>query len=113
MTATADAIANDVVGVTAETPDVPAGIFVLMNGPEGIGFYKTTAPFRVRANSAYLSPIAGGSRSFIGFDTTAGISTMQDAQNMMRNTVYSLNGQRVAAPKRGLYIVNGRKVMVK
>ena len=31
----------------------------------------------------------------------------------MDNGVYNLNGQRVNQPTKGLYIVNGRKVVIK
>ena len=45
-----------------------------------------------------------------GGDTT-GINTL-DAQSE-NGAVYNLNGQRVAAPSKGLYIVGGKKVIVK
>jgi len=45
---------------------------------------------------------------------TTGISNVEDAQRqLLSGDFYNLNGQRVAAPAKGLYIVNGRKVVVK
>ena len=42
-----------------------------------------------------------------------GIQTVESAQPAADAAVYDLQGRRVAAPRRGLYIVNGRKVMLK
>lgn len=102
--------ANVLKGVTAATTKDP-GIFVLMKGAQGVGFYKTTNAFTVGANSAYIE-IPSAARTFIGFDdmTTAieAVSTMQ--QN---GEVYDLQGRRVVAPQKGLYIINGKKVVIK
>ncbi|MBQ9356610.1 MAG: chitobiase/beta-hexosaminidase C-terminal domain-containing protein [Prevotella sp.] len=99
------------VGVTTAT-EVAAGSFVLMNGERGVGFYKTNNAFTVGANTAYL-PATASARTFIGFsdDTTTGISATQ--MNDVNSEVYDLQGRRVAQPQRGLYIVNGKKVVVK
>lgn len=48
-------------------------------------------------------------------DGTTGISEMQGAGEKTQGTevFYNLNGQRVAQPTKGLYIVNGKKVIIK
>jgi hypothetical protein len=47
-------------------------------------------------------------------DETTGISTMNNVQCTMNNEVYNLKGQRVEKPVKGqLYIVNGKKVVIK
>ena len=53
-------------------------------------------------------------RAFIGlFDnTTTGISTINNGQWTMDN-YFDLQGRKVAQPTKGLYIVNGRKVVIK
>lgn len=53
-------------------------------------------------------------RVFIMFDDgeTTGINEMRNEEGEMRN-VYNLNGQRVSQPARGLYIVNGKKAVIK
>ena len=109
---------NALVGVLADTK-LDAGIFVLMNGDEGVGFYKATneAGFTVRANSAYLPASVAGAR-FIGLDATAtGISdtTRLTDNETVNKELYNLQGQRVAGaqPKKGLYIQEGRKVIIK
>ena len=104
---------NKLIGVTAETADVAAGIYVLMDETNGVGFYKTTSAFTVGANTAYLpADIAGaGVRAFYGFGDATAISAVKTVK--ADGEVYNLNGQRVAAPQKGLYIVNGKKVIIK
>ena len=106
---------NALVGVTADT-SVDAGAFVLMNGEYGVGFYKTTKAFTVGANTAYL-PASVSARSFIGFEEdgeTTGVSEALSVKGMdTAAPVYNLQGQRVNAPQRGLFIQNGKKYIVK
>ena len=100
------------VGVLEDTP-VAAGSFVLMNGAQGVGFYKTTTEFTVGANTAYLPAQTTGVRSFIGFDgeSSTGISAVENA--VLSTEVYDLQGRRVAQPTKGLYIMNGKKTVVR
>lgn len=46
-------------------------------------------------------------------DSASGISTPVDMSMPMDNTYYNIKGQRVANPTKGLYIVNGKKVIIK
>ena len=107
-----DVADNAFVGVTVDTK-VAAGSFVLMNGTSGVGFYKTAKEFTVGANTAYIAALST-SRSFIGFnfDEATGIESVATV-NMNNGEVYNLNGQRVSAAKKGLYIMNGKKVVLK
>lgn len=45
--------------------------------------------------------------------TTTGISIVEVRNNSTENVCYDLAGRRIAQPTKGLYIVNGRKVVVK
>jgi hypothetical protein len=38
---------------------------------------------------------------------------MKPLSKVEDNNYYNLNGQRVSQPKKGLYIVNGKKVVIK
>ena len=91
-----------------------AGIFVLMDGANGVGFYKTTAEsFTVGANTAYLPALASEAR-FIAIDGEAtGIVAVGRDSMHQDNEFYNLQGQRMAKAQKGLYIVNGKKVMMK
>lgn len=114
--ASAEAVSNLLVGVTAETVKDANTVFVLMKGSKGIGFYKNTNDFTLRANSAYLraEDVEGSTaRAFIALDDeTTGIADVkavkEDAEGM-----FDLQGRKIAKPTKGLYIVNGKKVVVK
>ncbi len=83
-------------------------------GSQKAEFRKTTSG-TLAANKAYLK-IAQGSpaRLSIAFedDVPTGIST---AANSLKsnNRIYNLAGQLVTQPAKGLYIVNGKKVVIK
>ena len=114
--ASADPVTNLLVGVTAETTKDAGTVFVLMKGASGIGFYKNTNAFTLRANSAYLPAEAvptADARAFIALDDeTTGIA---DVRSLKDNTesMFDLQGRKIAKPAKGLYIVNGKKVVVK
>lgn len=56
-------------------------------------------------------PSAARGANFISFENeTTGINSMDNGQLMMDN-YYDLQGRRVAQPTKGLYIVNGKKVI--
>ena len=74
----------------------------------------------VATTKAYLhcesDPTAGAtSRGLtISFgDEASGISQIENGAKATENAVYNLSGQRVNQPTKGLYIVNGKKVLVK
>ena len=50
--------------------------------------------------------------TFYDNEIPTGITEVQDSKFMV-NGYYNLNGQRVTTPSKGLYIVNGKKVVVK
>ena len=90
------------------------------NGTQ-IGYYwgaATGAAFALAANKAYLAvPVAAARSGFnlFGDDDTTGIEAVDintESANVARE-YYNLNGQRVANPSKGLYIVNGKKVIIK
>ena len=83
-----------------------------------IGFYFANDQ-TVAANRAYLhilttfAPDNAASRMVIVFaDETSGINTVQGA-GVKADGYYDLQGRRVAQPNKGLYIVNGKKVVIK
>jgi len=91
---------------------VTDGVFVLAKKNGTVGFYKW-AGGTLGEGRVYLDAPAGA-REFIGFDfedeMTTGINEMKIANN---NEFFNLGGQRVAQPKKGLYIVNGKRVIIK
>lgn len=84
----------------------------------GLGFYwgeKTGGAFNVKAGTAYLAvPTSESNAKGFAFDgETTGIENVNVAANQSK-TIYNLNGQRVSnMSQAGLYIVNGKKVVIR
>ena len=89
-----------------------------MQGGTQIGFWWGAAngeAFKPGANKAYLAVPKGVSsaRGFAFDGESTGISTSLINSKKANSEVYSLSGQRIAQPTKGLYIVNGKKVVIK
>ena len=111
-------------GITAEamnTADSGCKFYRLtMHNGTQIGFWwgaAEGAAFDLAANKAYLAvPNAVSARvqSFWFTEETTGIKSIDNGQLTMDNeAVYDLQGRKVQNPKRGLYIINGKKVVIK
>ena len=88
-------------------------VYILKGGK----FCKVTAASTVPAGKAYLLasdvPASAPELEF-NFGGTTGIKSVDSGQLTVDSSeVYNLAGQRVAQPTKGLYIVNGRKVVIK
>ena len=81
------------------------------------GLFYQIGDGTVATTKAYLhlesAPSTARALAVIFGDETTGISSMHNSQCIMHNEIYNLSGQRVAQPQKGLYIVNGKKVLVK
>lgn len=92
--------------------------FILVpDGEGGVKFAKVSGG-TLGAYKAYLqlpTSSATARELSISFDEgeTTGISAALMNNERMNNEVYNLAGQRVAQPTKGLYIVNGKKYIVK
>lgn len=71
----------------------------------------------IKPNRAYLQIPVGSSRELVlSFDNdseTTGVEEFKNSNMKELKSYYNLSGQRVAQPTKGLYIVNGKKVVVK
>ena len=83
-----------------------------------IGFFwgaEDGAAFAVAANKAYLAvpnTEAGLVKGFrFGENTDAISEIMRNGENEKMSAIYDLSGRRVVKPTKGLYIVNGKKVV--
>jgi len=114
------------VGVTAETTldldsdddgTADVSVYVLMTSPSLAFYQTTTTAFTLGANTAYLPSNFdnGGVRQFYNLfsDDATGIEDAVNSEEIKVKSYYNLNGQRVNQPTRGLYIVNGKKVIIK
>ena len=106
------AVATEIASL--ETTDGGNTNYILNKVGDNLGFYKA-AGHKVAAGKAYLQvPATAARASFaISFDDeTTGIATVENA-SVLNENYYNLNGQRIVAPQKGLYIVNGKKVVLK
>ena len=110
---------NEMVGVTESTPvawttDDKYYNYILQNG-----VFNNANGGNLKANRAYLHTTydvtATGARALVMvFDgETTGIKDNKRETITNSREFYNLNGQRVAQPTKGLYIVNGRKVVIR
>ena len=104
--------ANDLHISDGETATSDQNIYVLANKSNGVGFYKWVGTSSLSAGKIYLK--AASSAPFLGFDgdDTTGIYSVERGALSVEGC-YTLDGRRVAQPTKGLYIVNGKKVMIK
>lgn len=88
----------------------------ILNKVDGkLGFYKAAGQ-KVGAGKAYLKVPAGetpASMIAISFegDVTTGVKTFCSDERAADSVAYDLQGRRVARPTKGLYIVNGKKIV--
>ena len=106
-------IENDLKG-TAEEIEA-AGNYVLAQ-PEGkpVGFYLAETG-KIKAGKAYLE---GNSNTgplvkafYFNEEAETAIENVNANVNVNEGVVYDLNGRRVSKAQKGIYIINGKKVL--
>ncbi len=93
--------------------------YYLSNGTSGVGFYRVDGQVSLSANRAYLpllkDQLTSNTRciglEFIDDENTTRISNPSAMQQP--DIYYNLQGQRVDNPTKGLYIRNGKKVIIR
>ena len=111
---------TDIASLATLSDDGAYTNYILNDGTSGIGFYKANGQ-KVAAGKAYLQVASSSSpaKSFFGFDAfngnngvVTGINEVKAAGN--DNVLYNLNGVRMTSPtQEGIYILNGKKYIVK
>ena len=124
VVASGDAVTNDLVGVTTDTPlqSTEGGIYYFVmkkatTAEDALAFapLSTSSAVTIPAGKAYVAlDTSAGARSLtVAFDDeTTGINLV-NGEGIKGNGFYNLNGQRVENPTKGLYIMNGKKVILK
>ena len=104
-------ITNLLIGTLTAT-EVPAGSFVLASRSDIFGFYPTASGLEIPAHKAYLPSTTSPSRMLVIAGETTGISTLE-TEDQNQQTIYTLQGTRASSLHRGLYIQNGKKIIIK
>ena len=105
---------NDLIPTT-ETVYGNGNIFVLNTGASGVGFYKLNDTGTVTVGRGYLeiNGLTTKALSMFDDDTPTGIIGVNDDEADKPTVIYDLSGRRVTKPGKGIYIVNGKKVVIK
>lgn len=110
---------NNPAGLTASDPSTT---YVLNKKTAGVGFYKLKAGKTVGVGKAYLTYPSTSAPEFLAFDETTSVADVRSKMSDVRGDYFDLQGRRVQTSylksqtsnlKKGLYIVNGRKVVIK
>ena len=121
-----DVTGNLLVGTAVEKEFNDAGykFYLFGKGAVGQGFYYQTGrdgnSIKLSAHRAGLKLSTSGpdfapaKELIFNFDdaTTTGINTVQPSVEKKNDVIYDLQGRRVTNPSRGIYIVNGKKVVI-
>lgn len=112
---------NMMIGITVNPKTITKGSdpLYVVSASKGI-FMKAPATFNMPVHKAYAKIAnvpAGAKVMFIfsdGDSSTTGIDTIDAASsNEANGAYYNLQGQRVEKPQHGVYIHNGKKVVIK
>ena len=93
--------------------------YILAKKNGNVGFYPLSGKGTLKPYSAYLQlhKDAGSRGLVLNFEeegTPTGVGHTEITESTeMSDAIYDLQGRRIEKPKKGLYIVNGRKVMIK
>ncbi len=122
-------VANLLVGVTEDTELSPTdgnftNFIMAKNDVGSIGFFRVSGTSTLKARKAYLqlpsdelsSEVKGFRMLFDDGDMSDNVETIHNEQFTIHNeadAVYDLQGRRVAKPTKGIYIVNGKKTVIR
>ncbi len=114
-------IASNKLQGTIVNTEVSDNAYILADGVDGVGLYKvelTDGKFTNNANKAYLpaSAIASANAPMLSFNRgegTTSIDELSTVNGQQTTVIYDLTGRRVEKMEKGIYIVNGRKVVIK
>lgn len=98
-------------GTFCDNGNVETGAYVL----SGDKFYLVDSDIPFAANRAYLklsAETSGAKTMHIVIGDATGITSVNNG-TAASETIYNLNGQRIASPAKGLYIKNGKKMIIK
>ena len=103
---------------TSRNSDGSNSIYVMKkaNTAGTLQFAKLTSAVNVPANRAYVLVAGGGAHELnvsFGDNETTGVNEVRSKMSEVRGEYFDLQGRMVAQPTKGMYIVNGKKVVIK
>ena len=103
---------NDLKAASADVTSDGAKFFALTKQGEKVGFALVEKDVVIPAGKAYLEVAAGTAAKFFSLDGEAtGINSVKTAK--ADGAYYTLEGVKTTKPVKGLYIHNGKKIVVK
>jgi hypothetical protein len=118
-TSTSGNLMKPVVTATTVKYDDNSGYNYVLADNEGTPEFQqivegTYGSVNIAAGKAYLSLTTSPAPTlFFNFNDMTGIDEVRSQKEEVKGAYYNLAGQRVAQPTKGLYIVNGKKVIVR
>ena len=99
------------IGTYAASIEAPIGSYIFSGGK----YYNVDSTVTLKNTRAYISLTAAGARtltvSFDGGETT-GIATLENGElKVETGVIYDLSGRVVKNPAKGIYVINGKKVV--
>ena len=107
-----DVSANQLHGTLTATT-APANTFALSTKKGVTGFYPVSTGLTIPAHKAYLTATGSMARSLSIDGEVTGILNLDSYVNAIPSEYYSIHGIKVARPTKGIYISNGKKVVIK
>ncbi|MBR5634213.1 MAG: hypothetical protein IKW78_03415 [Prevotella sp.] len=88
-----------------------AGLFFGKNGNGKVGFFKLDSETKTGGFKAYLSNEGNGAKELDFGNEATGINSIENGAD--NGAVFNLQGQRVNKAQKGVYIQNGKKMVVR
>ena len=107
-----DVTGNQLHGTLTETA-APANSFALSTKKGVTGFYPVNTGLMIPAHKAYLTTTGSMARSLSIDGEVTGILNVDSYVNAKPAEFYSIHGVKVERPTKGIYISNGKKVVIK
>ena len=107
-----DVTGNLMVGSAFSTTAIAANAGYILKD----GVFHPASAGTLAAGKAYLNIAVSAGASALNLDfggEVTGVNEVREVSEVNDNSWYNLAGQRVAQPTKGLYIVNGKKVIIK
>ena len=121
LTGTAESVEGNILvaaleaitGLPSVSPDGSKNYILNKHSQYGLGFYLANGK-NLAANRAYMRIPVQTAREFIGINFDGDATGIESIRlNGTDDAIYDLQGRKVMNPAKGLYIVNGKKVVVK